>query len=251
MNAGMRVWVRSASALALLSFGKLTGVVVDAGDGTFTVSVIYGGVELSLPDELLEWKRSLMQKCPSGRALTEKVQSLLPPKPYDGRQEWQSFDARAIKEKYSAVPLDGADPPPAQHLMHRSIAYTLSSEAQTCVGAVPENLAAYVHAAIQACNPDLADELLRNIVVTGGTAHADGFVEKLGLRLKRFYPDSPDKVVVVGRPQEEMELTYCPAVFEGALRWASNPNFSKQELTPDEYIKHGRDGAIRRHCSFL
>ena len=89
-----------------------------------------------------------------------------------------------------------------------------------------------IHESLQALPVGLWPAMLANIIVVGGNAHFDGFIQRLQKEVVQRFPD--DCVVRVARPADPITSTW-----HGGANLANHANIEKLCVTKKEYEEHG------------
>lgn len=100
-------------------------------------------------------------------------------------------------------------------------------------------LADLVYQSLQELPVGLWPGLLANIVVVGGNALFDGFIQRLQKEVVQRFPD--DCIVRVARPADPITNTW-----HGAANLANHVNIEKLAITKKEYEEHGASWAFRK-----
>lgn len=107
------------------------------------------------------------------------------------------------------------------------------------MGMRQRGLADLVCESLQALPVGLWPGLLANIVVVGGNALFDGFIQRLQKEVVQRVPD--DCIVRVARPADPVTNTWY-----GAANLANHANIEKLVITKQEYEEHGPAWAARK-----
>ncbi|KAL7282140.1 actin-like protein Arp4p [Trametes coccinea BRFM310] len=98
---------------------------------------------------------------------------------------------------------------------------------------LPKTIPALIASSIQACDPDLRQVLMGNVVVTGGGSAFPGFVDRLTAELHRNFP-----VVKVHAPGNPTERRY--GGWLGGSILASLGTFHQLWISREEWQEHGK-----------
>lgn len=101
------------------------------------------------------------------------------------------------------------------------------------VGMRQPGLAELVNQSLQALPVGLWPGLLANIVVVGGNAQFDGFIQRLQKEIVQRVPD--DCVVRVARPADPVTSTWT-----GAANLANHADIERLAVTKQQYEEHGQ-----------
>ncbi len=235
------LYVATQAILSLYASGRITGCVLDIGDGVSHVVPIFEGFALSHAIERIDL---------AGRDITQYLQRLLRQKGYTFTSSAEKEIVRDIKEKLCYVAMD----PEKELMLSKKIAgmeksYMLPDGevinvgierflAPECffnpsvLGKELEPLDDVLVDAINACDVDLRRELFSNIVLSGGSTMFPGIKERLSKEIKELIPDSVD--VRILSPPERMY-----SVWIGGSILSSLKTFSRMWITRREYKEMG------------
>lgn len=101
-----------------------------------------------------------------------------------------------------------------------------------------------IHQSLQTLPIGLWPGLLANIIVVGGNALLDGFIQRLQKEVVQRFPD--DCVVRVARPAAPITSTWL-----GAAQLAQHPDVDKLSVTKKEYEEIGAAGLGRKFAKGL
>jgi|SRR3569833_2180902 len=86
--------------------------------------------------------------------------------------------------------------------------------------------------------------LLANVVVVGGCAKFESFIQRLQMEIVQLVPD--DCIVRVARPSDPITSTW-----RGAASFARHPHANQLAVTKQEYDEHGAQWVARRFANGL
>ncbi|TQV99033.1 hypothetical protein V2A60_007276 [Cordyceps javanica] len=107
------------------------------------------------------------------------------------------------------------------------------------IGMRQPGIAELIHQSLQCLPVGLWPGLLANMVVVGGNALFDGFIQRLQKEVVQRVPD--DCVVRVARPADPITSTWA-----GAANLAGHANIEKLAVTKQQYEEHGQAWLARR-----
>lgn len=201
------MYVAMPGELSLHAHGRVTGIVMDSGDGVSHVTPIFEGYRL---------RHAIRRLDLAGRDLTEYLMWLL-----DVRRGFGSFhttrereDARGIKEELCYVALNFDAELKAATTKSTEKVYELpdgnsisvGSERFQCpevlfqpisVGKEADGIHEMVTRSIGECHEDLQEDLYRNVVLSGGSAMLPGMCERMAKELKAAAPSKIRHVDVI------------------------------------------------------
>jgi len=240
--------------MSLYSSGRTTGLVVDSGDGvTHTVPVFEG---YSIP-------HAIFRMDIAGRVLSDYVKKLILENCGKAMESSSELDiVRDIKEKLCFV----AETSSKYEEMKAAAAdstehdenYTLPDNAVLNVkGAVrfmgpellfkPElnglsckSIHGLTHQSIEACDIDTRKNLIKNIILSGGSTLYSGLDARLKDELVSLLP-AGSEVKIIAEPTRKF------LVWRGASTYTSLSSFAKSWVTKDEYEEYGA-AVIGRKC---
>lgn len=244
-------YLASTAVLALHAAGKMTGVVVNCGDGVTHVVPIFDGYALP---------HSILQSNLAGTDITVYLAKLLGER---GPQLTTSAELEIvnnIKEKHCYVAADfSAELRAAKSGALREINHerpdgghiTVGSERfrapevlfnPSLIGRETEGLHQLVYSAIMKSDADLRADLFRNIVLAGGSTAFAGLPERLKEEVSRLAPPAyASKVKVFAMPDRKN------SAWIGGSVLCSRSDFSPMWITPDEYREAG-PRIVHRKC---
>ncbi len=241
------LYIATQAVLSLYSSGRMTGCVLDIGDGVAHIVPIFEGFALS---------HAIQRVDLAGRDVTYYLQRLLQQRGFKFQSSSELEIVREIKEKLCYVALD----PEKEMLLSKKVAGMEKSFmlpdgetirvglerflAPECffnpsvVGKDLEPLDDYLVKAISECDVDLRRELYGNIVLSGGSTMYPGMKERLTKEVKEQIPESVDVKVI--SPPERMYSVWIGGSILGSLK-----TFDKMWLTRQEYKELGPQACHR------
>lgn len=245
-------YVALQAVLGLYSYGRVTGVVLDCGDGVSHTVPVYDGYSIANAIQKIDL---------AGRDVTHYMARLLT---MNGHHFVSSSDmdiVREIKEQLAYVSLDfNQDMVQAETFGPTERFYTLPDGSKISVGDEQFRCAEAlfqpsflglesigVHEAlynsIVKCNIDLRGDLFRNICLSGGTCAMPNFADRIQMEIENLLSDG--RAVDVSAPNNIEEVKHC--VWSGGSVMASCGGFKQQWLTRQEFHEYG-PSAVDRKC---
>lgn len=245
------MYVAIQAVMSLYANGRSTGLVVDSGDGvTHTVPVFEG---FSIPHAIEKMEIA-------GRVITDYAQKLL-------LEQGNSFTSTAeleivkdIKEKLCYVAQDyDLEHAAASQSSELDMAYTLPDRSQITVKGlvrmqIPElifkpdlngkscqSIQALAWSSVDKSDVDVRRDLLKNVIMSGGTTMYEGIAERMKSELTMLAPPSSE-IRIVASPDRKY------AVWKGASTLASLSTFAASWISKEEYEEHGAS-IVHRKCS--
>jgi actin beta/gamma 1 len=246
------VYVAIQAVLAMHSFGRTTGVVVDSGDGVSHAVPIYEGY--ILPHAILRLDFA-------GHDLTEYMMRILKERGLSftpGNRAWNAYEtARDIKEKLSYVAVDfDTEMKAAAKSSEKEKTYalpsgkviTLGNELFRCpellfqptlVGKDEGGIQDITFQSIMKCDADIQSDLFANILLSGGNTMFAGIEERMTKEINTLvFPwDQTMKCTVISQPERRhsvwiggSKLSSLPYLQE-SNGWISKTEFEKSGPT--------------------
>jgi actin len=236
------LYVISTAQSSFHSTCRMTGVVLEVGDGVTEVVPFYEGYA---------FPHAMIRQNFGGRDLTVWLQRML----MVDRNIMFTTSAeremlRDMKKKLSYVALDfEAELHKAATMTDCTAMYTLPdgnelpirSERFRCAellfrpgfnGLSFDRIDQSLYNSIRQCDDETWNDLYQNIIVSGGTTLLKGFPERIEKEITRLAPANM-KIQVIARP----ERIY--AAWIGGSIFASSPNFPQMLITREEYNHEG------------
>ena len=245
------MYVAIQAVMSLYANGRSTGLVVDSGDGvTHTVPVFEG---FSIPHAIEKMEIA-------GREITTYAQKLLLESGHSFTSTAELEIVKDIKEKLCFVAQDyDAERAAAESSSEKDQAYTLPDRSQITVKGtvrmqVPEFLfkpelngksCDSIHGlawkSIAASDVDVRRDLLKNMILSGGTTMYEGIGDRLKTEVSSLAPPGSE-IRIVATPDRKY------AVWKGASTLASLSTFAASWISKAEYEEHGA-AIVHRKCN--
>jgi actin-related protein len=237
--------------MSLYANGRSTGLVVDSGDGvTHTVPVFEG---FSIPHAIEKMEIA-------GRVITEYAQKLLLENGHSFTSTAELEIVKDIKEKLCFVAQDYAtERAAAADSSAQDQPYTLPDKSMITVPGtvrmqIPEllfkpdlngksckSIQDLSFASVSGSDVDVRRDLLKNVIMSGGTTMYEGMPDRLKTELQALAP-AGSEIRIVATPDRKY------AVWKGASTLASLSTFAASWISKEEYDEHGA-GIVHRKCA--
>jgi actin-related protein len=244
------LYVAIQAVMSLYANGRSTGLVVDSGDGVSHTVPVFEGFSIPHAIEKMEI---------AGRVVTEYAQKLLLESGHSFTSTAELEIVKDIKEKLCFVAQDyEAEYANAQSSSELNTAYTLPDKRQieikgTVRMQVPEllfkpelngksckSLQALAWTSINSSDLDTRRELLKNVILSGGTTMYDGLADRMKMEISNLAPAGAEIKIIATADRKF-------AVWKGASTLASLSTFSASWITKEEYNEHGAS-IVHRKC---
>ena len=266
---GLYIFIQAV--LSLISSGKVTGIVLDSGDGVTHTVPIFQSYSLS---------HAILRLDIAGRDLTEYMTQLL----YETGNRFNTTAEKEIvkniKEKSCYVALNFEEEmeivdsynyelPDGSHVIIKDqrIRCPEALFKPSLLGKEGGGIAEMCHLSIEKCDIDLKKELYYNILLSGGNSMLKGLSKRLNKEIteilrsqERFIDtrvlpkDENDKKIEIenenenqGQKSIKIEYDIKYAVWQGGAVASKLPNFESNWITKTEYEEAGAT-IVHRKC---
>ncbi|XP_077377925.1 actin, cytoplasmic-like isoform X2 [Festucalex cinctus] len=231
------MFVAIQAVLSLYASGRITGVVVDSGDGVTHVVPIYQSAVLPHAIQRMEL---------AGRDLTDYLIKLLAARGYSLTTTAERDIVQDVKEKlaYVALDFDEAVQSPSNlvnYELQDGNFLEIGSELFRCpeplfqpnhIGREFDGAHKMTFMSIVKCDSGLWKDLYANVVLSGGNTMFPGLAERLKKEMAVLAPPSTEINIVT--PPERKYLAWM-----GGSKMVSLPSFKEQWITRDDYNEVG------------
>ncbi|CAD7093066.1 unnamed protein product [Hermetia illucens] len=238
------LFVSMQAVLSLYATGRVTGVVLDAGDGVTHAVPIYEG--FAMP-------HSIMRVDIAGRDVTRYLKALIRKEGFNFHTTAEFEIVRSIKEKVCYL---ASNPIKEENIETEKYAYTLPDGntleigparfrapevlfRPDLIGEECEGIHEVLTYAIQKSDMDLRKMLFQNIVLSGGSTLFKGFGDRLLAEIKKHV--AKDMKIKIAAPQERLYSTWM-----GGSILASLDTFKKMWISKREYDEEGQRAIHRK-----
>nr|CDS30597.1 actin [Hymenolepis microstoma] len=243
------MYISLQAVLALHASGRMTGLVLDSGEGATHTIPVYEGYSISSAIDRLDL---------AGREVTEYLMRLLRGRGNAFRSTSEREVVREMKEKLAYVALDYEDELikaettceiEKDYELPDGNIITLGSERFQCAEALmrPEligkecpGLADSIYQSIKKSDMNTRRDLYHNIVLSGGSTMFNGMAERLKKDISDMAPSSMN-VRIIAQPERK----YC--VWIGGSIMGSLSSFRKIWISKEDYEEVG-PGIVHKKC---
>ncbi|MCR8433090.1 MAG: actin family protein [Crenarchaeota archaeon] len=244
------LYVATQAILSLYAAGRVTGLVVDSGDGVTHIVPVQESYLLAHAVRRLNL---------AGRDVTRYLAKLLTKRGIYFTSSAEMEIARDIKEKLCYLAVDYKAELEKAKKIPKAVAATYELPDGRVIELVEERfqspeimyspmligleakpLDELVLDSIFACDIDVRPSMYSNIVVSGGNTMIPNFAQRLEKELKEIVPEKARDKVAVEAPEERIY-----GVFIGGSILASIPAFKKIVVTRKEWSEVGPDSILR------
>lgn len=238
------LFVSMQAVLSLYATGRVTGVVLDAGDGVTHAVPIYEG--FAMP-------HSIMRVDIAGRDVTRYLRTLIRKEGFNFRTTAEFEIVRSIKEKVCYLP---TIPQKEESVDTDKVKFTLPDGNILEVGPARyrapevlfrphmlgeecEGIHEVLMYSIQKSDMDLRKMLYQNIVLSGGSTLFKGFGDRLLSEIRKHA--AKDMKIRIAAPQERIYSTWM-----GGSILASLDTFKKMWVSKKEFDEDGQRAIHRK-----
>ena len=243
------MYIALQAVLALHASGRMTGLVMDAGDGATHTIPVYEGYAITSAIDRLDL---------AGREVTEYLMRLLRGRGSAFRSTSEREVVREIKETLGYIAIDYEDELvraettnqveksyelPDGHIITVGTERFQCAEAlmrPSLIGKECPGLAESVYQTISRSDMNTRKDLYHNIVLSGGSTMFPGMPERLKKDISEMAPTSAP-IRIVAQPERK----YC--VWIGGSILGSLSSFRKVWITKDDYDEVG-PGIVHKKC---
>ncbi|RLI09076.1 actin, cytoplasmic 2 [Candidatus Bathyarchaeota archaeon] len=259
------LYVGMQALLAAYFAGKMTGLIVDMGDGVCHAVPIYEGFTIrhaiqrtniggrditNYLARLIMHHRGVALTTTAEKEIVRDIKEKLCYVSLNPEAELAAIygETESVREYVAGAPPGAPEtvpkPEPAEYTLPDGSTITLLEErflapevlfAPGLVGRDEPSLPDIVFAAIMACDIDVRKPMAENIVLTGGSSLFPGLKERLEKELNTMLADAGLKLTVNIQTPENRQY----AVWIGASKLAALPEFQKSWIRRDEYEREG------------
>jgi len=257
-----RLYVAMQALAAAYAVGKLTGLIVDMGDGVCHAVPVYEGFVLrhaiqrtniggrditNYLSRLLMHHRGVALTTTAEKEIVRDIKEKLCYVSVNPEAELAAIygESERVKEYYAgAPPAEAVKPEPAEYTLPDGSSVTLLEErflapevlfSPGLIGRDEPGLHEIIFDAIMACDIDVRKDMIENIVVTGGSSLFPGLKERVEKEVNDMLADAGIKLKANVITPENRQY----AVWIGCSRLASLPEFQRSWIEREEYEREG------------
>lgn len=237
------IYLGSAPSLALFNTCKTEGLAVDIGESFSQVAAIY---------EWTQMPQTLMRTDLAGNAVTKFLLKVLKETSYHFSSASGLSLAQDVKESECFIALDfdekmKEDTAPVSHQIAEDTSISIGKERFSCPELLFQpklnNLECYgladlMYESVMRADTGMRENLLDNIVITGGSTMFIGFKERLTKELQAMFPKASINMCVGPRGSN--------SVWVGGSILGSLELFEQMVVTREEYHESGGEAVRRR-----
>ncbi|HDJ26158.1 MAG TPA: actin, cytoplasmic 2 [Candidatus Bathyarchaeota archaeon] len=257
-----RLYVAMQALAAAYAVGKLTGLIVDMGDGVCHAVPVYEGFVLrhaiqrtniggrditNYLSRLLMHHRGVALTTTAEKEIVRDIKEKLCYVSVNPEAELAAIygESERVKEYYAgAPPAEAVKPEPAEYTLPDGSSVTLLEErflapevlfSPGLIGRDEPGLHEIIFDAIMACDIDVRKDMIENIVLTGGSSMFPGLKERVEKEVNDMLADAGIKLKANVITPENRQY----AVWIGCSRLASLPEFQRSWIEREEYEREG------------
>uniref|UniRef100_A0A0X3PJT9 Actin n=2 Tax=Schistocephalus solidus TaxID=70667 RepID=A0A0X3PJT9_SCHSO len=244
------MYVSLQSVLSLYATGRMSGLLVDSGDGVTHAIPIYEGYAV---------RSSVRRMDLAGRKLTEHLMTLLGERGYFFKTTSEKEIVREIKEKLAYVAEDfdkeivraaTTSEVEKHYILPDGQTITVNNERFRCaeallqpshVGMEGPGMSEITFDALHSTDRSIHTELYQSIVLSGGSTMFPGLAERMSKDIRSLMPSKTKKLRIVAKPERKF------SVWIGGSILASLSSFGKMWITKADYEEVGPE-IVHRKC---
>jgi len=236
--------------MSLYSAGRTTGLVVDSGDGVSHTVPVFEGFSLPHAVEkmqiagrvLTEWMQKLLLECghsftsSSELQIVRDIKETLAYVAQNYQEELAEAKTSAEHDKEYTLPDNSIITIPATVRMRTpELLFEPGQNGESC-----KSMPDLAWASVQASDIDVRRDLLKNIIMSGGSTMYEGIADRLKTELTTRAPSGAEI-----RIHAAADRKY--AVWKGGSTLASLSTFKSSWVSKDDFDEHGAE-IIHRKC---